>query len=312
VESALKALKACSLLILALLLPSIGRPDPASSALPPGRSILFVSASVYFGADSGAGQPSPRAGSPSAPLTVAGMPHRVLSDQAAIWTSPARIHKRDLRWILPLGATLGVLIGTDEHVMGAYAPADPALESHLNTIGNTGLAVLGGIPVALYASSLFTHNERARETGIIGVQAIADAAIVGVVMKFATQRERPYQNLEGRFWNSPSVLNSSFPSEHSLLSWTAATVIAEEYPRPLTRWLAYGLAAAVSGSRVAAERHFPSDAVIGIAAGYLIGHYVFKARHNRDLAEETPTRQPLVRAGRAAVVTTSASSVPVR
>ena len=167
--------------------------------------------------------------------------------------------------------------------MGAYAPADPALESHLNTVGNTGLAVLGGIPVALYASSLFTHNERARETGIIGVQAIADAAIVGVVMKFATQRERPYQNLEGRFWNSPSVLNSSFPSEHSLLSWTAATVIAEEYPRPLTRWLAYGLAAAVSGSRVAAERHFPSDAVIGIAAGYLIGHYVFKARHNRDL-----------------------------
>jgi len=244
-------------------------------------------------------------------LTVKGLPRRVLSDQKAIWTSPARLQKRDLRWILPLGSTLGVLIGTDEHVMTAYAPADPALESHLNTVGNSGFAVLAGLPVAFYASTLFTHNERARETGIIGVEAVADAAIVGVVMKFVTQRERPYQNLEGRFWNSPSVLNSSFPSEHSLLSWTAATVIAEEYPRPLTRWLAYGLAAAVSGSRVAAERHFPSDAVIGIAAGYLIGHYVFKAHHDRDLAEDTAPVEPLVRV-KPPSIAAAVPSVPTR
>jgi membrane-associated phospholipid phosphatase len=244
-------------------------------------------------------------------LTVKGLPRRVLSDQKAIWTSPARLQKRDLRWILPLGATLGVLIGTDEHVMTAYAPADPALESHLNTVANAGFAMLAGLPVAFYASTLFTHNERARETGIIGVEAVADAAIVGVVMKFVTQRERPYQNLEGRFWNSPSVLNSSFPSEHSLLSWTAATVIAEEYPRPLTRWLAYGLAAAVSGSRVAAERHFPSDAVIGIAAGYLIGHYVFKAHHDRDLAEDTAPVEPLVRV-KPPSIAAAVPSVPTR
>lgn len=288
----MKEFKACAFLFLALLLPGKELPDPVSGTLPPGRNILFVPAKAYFGADASAGRlPSPSAGA-SPRLTLTGMPRRFLSDQKAIWTSPARVHKRDLRWILPLGATLGALIGTDEHVMTAYAPVDPALQSHLNTVGNAGLGVLAGVPVAFYASSLFTHNERARETGVIGVEAMADAAVFGVVMKFITQRERPYQNLEGRFWNSPSVLNSSFPSEHSLLSWTVATVIAEEYPRPLTRWLAYGLAAAVSGSRVAAERHFPSDAVIGIAAGYLIGHYVFKAHHNRDLAEETTPAEP--------------------
>ncbi|HJY07476.1 MAG TPA: hypothetical protein VJ323_14245, partial [Bryobacteraceae bacterium] len=64
--------------------------------------------------------------------------------------------------------------------------------------------------------------------------------------------------------------------------------------------------------RVAAERHFPSDAVIGIAAGYLIGHYVFKAHHNRDLAEEAAPAEPPLRAAPAPVASARPAAVSAR
>ena len=54
-------------------------------------------------------------------------------------------------------------------------------------------------------------------------------------------------------------------------------------PGWLTRTAVYGLATGVSVSRVLAEQHFPSDVLIGSAAGWLIGHYVYRAHHNFNL-----------------------------
>jgi len=48
---------------------------------------------------------------------------------------------------------------------------------------------------AFYFIGLGADNERFRETGILGVEALADAAAVGMVLKLATRRERP---LEGK------------------------------------------------------------------------------------------------------------------
>src|SRR5713101_6416009 len=38
-------------------------------------------------------------------------------DQKAIWTSPFHIRTTDTAWLLPLAATSGVLIGSDQHSM---------------------------------------------------------------------------------------------------------------------------------------------------------------------------------------------------
>ena len=62
-----------------------------------------------------------------------------------------------------------------------------------------------------------------------------------------------------------------------------ASVLGDEYPGWLTRTAVYGLATGVSFSRVFAEQHFPSDVVVGSAAGWLIGHYVYRAHHNFSL-----------------------------
>src|SRR5262249_140543 len=75
----------------------------------------------------------------------------------------------------------------------------------------------------------------------------------------------------------------SFPSDHSALSWSMASVIAHEYPGPLTKILAYGLASTVTLTRVTSKQHFASDAVVGSVLGWYFGRQVYRAHHDSEL-----------------------------
>ena len=67
----------------------------------------------------------------------------------------------------------------------------------------------------------------------------------------------------------------SFPSGHSAAAFAFAHVVASEYPGWKVKLAVYGLAAATAFARVGGREHFPSDAVVGSAIGYLVGGYVF-------------------------------------
>jgi hypothetical protein len=96
-------------------------------------------------------------------------------------------------------------------------------------------------------------------------------------MKYAFGRERPLQdNYRGRFGQG----GVSFPSEHAAAAWSIASVIAHEYPGPLTSLFVYGLASAVSASRISGKQHFPSDVLVGSAIGWLEGMYVYRKHHD--------------------------------
>jgi Capsule assembly protein Wzi/PAP2 superfamily len=126
-------------------------------------------------------------------------------------------------------------------------------------------------------------NDHKRETGILAIEAATNGLIVDQVLKLATTRARPTQgNQQGFFYDSSSITNSSFPSAHAALAWSAASVLAHEYPGPLTQVFAYSVATAVSAARVAGRNHFPSDALVGSAMGWLIGRQVYKAHHEPE------------------------------
>jgi len=76
---------------------------------------------------------------------------------------------------------------------------------------------------------------------------------------------------------SSKVGASSFPSQHATVSWAIASVIAHEYPGPLTQILAYGVAGGVSAARVAGQKHFLSDALVGSALGWYLGRQTFRS-----------------------------------
>ncbi len=54
-------------------------------------------------------------------------------------------------------------------------------------------------------------------------------------------------------------------------------------PGLLTSVLAYGMASAVSMSRVTAKQHFPSEVLIGSAIGWFVGQHVYRAYHDAGL-----------------------------
>jgi hypothetical protein len=147
-----------------------------------------------------------------------------------------------------------------------------------NQISNYGLAAMVGVPALTYVAGQFNGSSHARETGLLAGEAVVNSYIVNQALKLITERQRPALTGSGggQFW-SQTGNNSSFPSAHSMLAWSIASVIAHEYPGPLGQALIYGAASAVSLSRVTARQHFPSDVVVGAALGWLIGRQMYRA-----------------------------------
>src|SRR5258707_4769060 len=122
-----------------------------------------------------------------------------------------------------------------------------------------------------------TPDDHKIESGILAGEAAIDSLTPVYAMKYAFGRERPLQdNYRGRFGQD----GVWFPSEHAAAAWSIASVIAHEYPGPLTSLFVYGLASAVSASRVTGKQHFPSDVLVGSAIGWFEGMYVYRKHHD--------------------------------
>lgn len=203
-------------------------------------------------------------------------PKQFLHDEIGLWTSPSKIRLPDATWMLPLGGLTAAAFTTDS-AMSRNLNNDPNTLARYRKISDYGVGALAGVGGAAYLFGLATRNEHERETGFLSGEAVVNGLVIVDALRYATGRERPYvDNANGKFWHS----GTSFPSDHAVASWAIATVIAHEYPSPLVKFMSYGLAAVVSASRVEARQHFPSDALVGSALGWLIGGYVYQQHHD--------------------------------
>lgn len=213
-------------------------------------------------------------------VTVKGLPLAILKDQIPIWTSPVRVRPHDLVWLLPLGAATGITLATDTDAM-RYLSRDPTVNKDCVNASNYLLGSQIAAPAILFGVGVAKGNTHAKETGILSGEAMADAAIVETVSKIIVRRERPlFNNAAGDFFAPNVSTNGSFPSSHSMLAWSVAGVMAGEYPSMWARVGVYTTATGVSLMRVLGQEHFPTDVLVGGAAGWLIGHYVFR-KYNR-------------------------------
>jgi PAP2 superfamily len=224
---------------------------------------------------------APDADTSDAP-TLRNLPMNFLRDQGAIWTSPIHLNeKRALGAVILVGATT-VLITTDHQVMSEHLQ-DSSMNHDAET-ASTGLTgAFIAAPVVFYGMGALKRNAHAEETGVLSGQAILDSLAVSEVIKIISRRERPnVNNAKGEFFQPNVNFDSSFASNHSVIAWSAATVIASEYNGWATQLTAYTLAAGVSLTRVASRNHFPSDVVVGSAVGWMIGRYVHHRHHRSD------------------------------
>jgi membrane-associated phospholipid phosphatase len=225
----------------------------------------------------------------------------ILLDQKAIWTSPFHMDKEDAIEWASFGVVTASLIITDRRT-SHFLENSPTQVNWSNNVSQAGAAYTV-IPVmsGFYLYGVLADNQKARETGVLGGEALLDGLIVSELLKVAVRRNRPNAPTQpGDFFKG----GASFPSGHAMASFAMASVVAHEYRnRKFVPFVAYGLAALVSSARVGAQQHYVSDVVAGGAIGYFIGRYVVNtheahAEHHHGILTPgsiTPLVQPSTR-----------------
>jgi hypothetical protein len=215
-------------------------------------------------------------------VAVLEVPANMLSDGIHIAISPAYLRWNDLKWLVPLTGASAAAFATDTRAMTQVVSSNPSFNQASVNVSDGLVGGMIAAPVALFGVGLARHDERARETGLLGSEAMGDAYIVDQVVKLCSFRERPLvDNGRGKFYAGGA--DSSFVSDHGMVAWSSAAVIAGEYKSKWVRLAVYSAAAGVSATRVLGQQHFPSDVLLGSAGGWLIGHYVFRAHHHVPL-----------------------------
>jgi len=210
------------------------------------------------------------------------LPGNLLADQKDIWLFPTKLVKGEHIW--PTIAIVGITSG--------FVASDPySAPPFRNTTSfsgfnrvlsstNTG-AFIAAVPAAMYAIGWARKDSYAQETALLAGEAFADGFLIDLPFKAITGRREPI-SYTGNGPYSDSFFNGThnplhsggFYSVHSMGAMAVATVIARRYRSH--RWVpfvAYGLAGAISFSRITRSDHFPGDVFFGGAMGFVIARY---------------------------------------
>jgi membrane-associated phospholipid phosphatase len=208
-----------------------------------------------------------------------GLGKRFWEDQEQIWTSPAKIRFSDTQWLVPLsGITAGLFVTDTDY--SKHISQNPSTISHYKTLSNAGVGALIGGAGGMWLLGHVRHNEHWSETGFLAGEAAINSLVAVETLKYSLGRQRPFQgNGSGPFFQG----GTSFPSEHSAAAWSIAGVVAHEYPGPLMKIMAYGLASLVDYSRIRGRQHFPSDVLVGSVIGNLVAQNIYSRHHDPGL-----------------------------
>ncbi len=215
------------------------------------------------------------------PVDLKSLPKNLFMDQKRFWTAPLHMSQKQWEWTPAALLVGGLFIKADQSIEN-HVPTNKSTVSHAGTASNAGVAALTAAGAGLFLLGHIQNNDQKRETGILAGEAAIGVLVPTEIFKYAAGRERPFTGTSpGRFF----VGGTSFPSEHSSVSWAIASVIAHEYPGWLTQTLAYGTAGGVSAARWAGQKHFFSDVAIGAALGWYMGRQVYRAHSHYSAAD---------------------------
>lgn len=204
-------------------------------------------------------------------------------DQKQIWLFPTQLAKGHgwLPTVIVVGGTAG-LVAADAHIMPFFRRHEQSLEvvkDGFDPSITTG--EVAAVPVGLLLAGYARDDAYAKSTAWMAGEAYADSAVVDLVLKAITRRQRPAdvpdnKSFEDTFFHAGKspFKGSSFPSGHAAGAFSVATVVATRYhDHRWVPWAVYGLATVVSATRVIERAHFPSEVFLGGSLGYAVAHY---------------------------------------
>ena len=162
----------------------------------------------------------------------------------------------------PLSARANVDEETLDLISTTYT--SPALNDFMKSVSFLGSKDVG-VPLCL--GLMFLGGENARRTGVLSTTAMIATSGAVTMTRYLVDRDRP----DGK---DQKPIRSSFPSGHASGAFAVATVVAHRHPR--FKILSYSAASLVALSRVYLRSHYPSDVLVGSAAGYLLARLTLR------------------------------------
>jgi membrane-associated phospholipid phosphatase len=222
-------------------------------------------------------------------VSLGSLPANILQDQKSIVLFPRELAKGKHWWptIGFLGVTAG-LVASDPYTAPPFRTTSSFNGfNHVFSGVNTGVFI-AAVPAAMYGVGWLRKDSYAQRTALLAGEAFADGLILLIPFKGITGRRQPL-SYTGSAPYSDSFFNGShnpvasggFYSTHAMAATGVATVFARRYRNH--RWVpyvAYGLAVAISFSRITGSDHFPGDVFFGAAMGYVISKYVVLPARN--------------------------------
>ena len=143
-----------------------------------------------------------------------------------------------------------------------------------------GLTMLSSsLIIFFFLTSLFLWQEHKREWIIPLWVSLALSVAVSFILKFAIQRQRPFQQgivilLPVLEKASHLTWNFAFPSFHAMLVFCAVPILSRQFKKFKYVWIVF--AVLIAFSRIYFGLHFMSDVIIGGTIGYVLGMIIIK------------------------------------
>ncbi len=215
----------------------------------------------------------------------------------------APLHWNGLDW-LKAGAIVSseailIYAGGDKNIQqGMQNIRSPFTNTIENVIGDPfGSGLDAGIIVGgSYIIGCITHQDKPKQFAMLAAKSIVIAVATTTVGKYIAERHRPYQDNppNPQNWDGPmgNFSHVSFPSGHTTVAFSLATMIALEYPKPIIiPILAYTFATCTAFGRINGNFHWGSDVLMGAAIGCFTSMLVFnhnnwgKLQHRKKLTK---------------------------
>ena len=172
-----------------------------------------------------------------------------------------------------------MLLGIQEHVRNDFLTPIFKFITHLADKGIIWLCislVLLIVPAMMlkFGTPNVRQQKNLRVLFTIGIMCvigfILTFAVNHVLLKHAVDRTRPYELISGLELLVSPADDASFPSGHSAISFTIATILMFQLPKKFGI-PAMVLAALIAFSRLYVGIHFPTDVIFGAISGFVFG-----------------------------------------
>ncbi len=157
-------------------------------------------------------------------------------------------------------------------------------------ISKTTIATSLLVPTTLATTALITHNDEMLKNALYIGATFGATTIFTYSLKYAVDRQRPYETYPDDIIAYNIENSASFPSGHTSIAFATATSLSLSYPKWYIIAPSYAWACTVGYSRMNLGVHYPSDVLAGALLGagsawltYEANKWFWKKQENKKL-----------------------------